>query len=126
MATNNCPVRVWNFAFVYEAEILSMIVKDDDLVPGLEIITGETVDITEYLDFAFQDLVWFTSDPEDGSCLGRWLGVSHRVGLALCYHILKSNGQIESRTTVQHVTQDDLDKPETKARIDEFNTAVTE
>ena len=81
-----------------------MIVRGDDLIPGLEKITGETVDITEYLDFAFWDLVWFPSNMEDGPCLGQWLGVSHRVGSALCYHILKSNGKIESRTIVQHVT----------------------
>ena len=103
-----------------------MIVRGDDLVPGLEKITRETVDITEYLDFTFWDFVWFSSDLKDGPSLGRWLGGSHRVGSILCYHILKYNGEIESRTTVQHVTQGDLAKPETKARIDEFNEAVTE
>ena len=40
--------------------------------------------------------------------------------------ILKYNGKIESRTTVQHVTQDDLDTPETKTRIDEFNVNIAE
>ena len=92
-----------------------MISRGDDLVPGLEKITRETVDITEYLNFVFWDLVWFTSNPEDGPCLGRWLGLSHRVGSALYYHILKSNGKIESRTTVQHLTRDDLEQPGTKA-----------
>ena len=52
--------------------------------------------------------------------------MSHRIGLALCYHILKHNGSIESRTTVQHITQDGLDKPETKAGIDKFNEDVAE
>ena len=84
------------------------------------------MDITEYLDFAFWDLVWFTDDPKDGPCLGQWLGVSHRVGSALCYHMIKSNEKIESRTTVQHVTQDDLGQPATKVCIDTFNKAVTE
>ena len=79
-----------------------MIVRWDDLVPGPEKITGATVDIIKYLDFAFWGLIWFTSDPEDGPCFRRWFRVSHRVGLALCYHILKGNGKIESRTTVQH------------------------
>ena len=57
MVTDNCPLWVLDFALVYEAEILSMITRGDDLVPGLEKITRETVDITEYLDFAFWDLV---------------------------------------------------------------------
>ena len=126
MATNNTLLRAWDFTLVYESEFLSMIARGDDLLPGLEKITGETVDITEYLDFAFWDLVWFHSDLKDGPYLGQWLGVSHRVGSALCYHILKYNGEIESRTTVQHVTQDDLDTPETKIRIDVFNKKVAE
>ena len=103
-----------------------MIARGDDLVPGLEKITGEIVDITEYLDFAFWDLVWYSSNLKDWPCLGRWLGVSHCVELALCYHILKSKRKIESRTTVQHVTQDDLGQPETKDRLDESNKAVTD
>ena len=100
MATNNTPLRMWDYALVYESEILSMIARGDDLIPGLEKITGETVDIIEYLDFAFWDPVWYGSDMDDGPSLGRWLGVSHRVGLALCYHIFKHNGHIELRTTV--------------------------
>ena len=103
-----------------------MIARGDDLIPGLEKITGETVDITEYLYFAFWDLVWYGSDLEDGPSLGRQLGVSHRVGSALCYHIFKYNGNIESRMTVQHDTQDDLDTPKTKTRIDEFDVDVAE
>ena len=71
MATHNCLIRVWDFALVYEAEILSMIVRGSNLIPGLEKVTGKTVDITEYLDFTFWDLVWFTSNMKDGPCLGR-------------------------------------------------------
>ena len=40
-----------------------MIVRGSDLIPYLEKITGDTVDITECLDFAFWDLVWFGDDP---------------------------------------------------------------
>ena len=53
MATKNCPIRVWDYALVYEAEILFIIARGKYGVPGLEKITGDTVDITEYLDFAF-------------------------------------------------------------------------
>ena len=73
MATNNCPVYVSNFALVYEVEILSMIARWDDLVPGLEKITEEIVVSQNIwiLPFAFWDLVWFTRDPKDEPCLGR-------------------------------------------------------
>ena len=48
-----------------------MIARGDDLIPGLEKITGETVNITKYLDFAFWDLVWYSSDLKDGPSLGQ-------------------------------------------------------
>ena len=103
-----------------------MITRGSDLILGLEKITRETVDIIEYLDFAFWDLVWFSDDPKDGHYFERWLGVSHRVGSTLCYHVLKSNVNTESKTTIQHITRDDLEQPRTKAWIDLFNTTRTE
>ena len=127
MSTNNCPKRMWDYALVYEAEILSIIARGKDGVPGLEKITGETVDITEYLDFAFWDLVWYGSDlNKEGPTLGRWLGVSHCIGSALCYHILKVNSSVELRTTVQHVTQDDYALPGAKECIQCFDDDLIE
>ena len=55
MATNNCPKRVWDYSLVYEAQILYIIARGKDGIPGLEKVTGDTVDITEYLDFG----IWF-------------------------------------------------------------------
>jgi hypothetical protein len=73
---------------------------------GFEIITGDTPDISEWVDFSFYDWVWYWHAPnsEDNPRLGRWLGVSHRVGSALCYWILASSGRVLARTTVQHTT----------------------
>ena len=87
-----------------------MIACGPDGVPGLELMTGETVDIPEWLDFSFWDRIWFHDDPEGytGPTLGQWLGVSHRVGSALCYFVIKENGQVQSGTTVQHVTKEDM------------------
>ena len=116
MATNNCPKRVWEYALVYEARILSIIARGKDDVPGLEKITGDTVDITEYLDFAFWDLVWFGDDLKNGPALGRWLGVLHRIGSALCYYIIKS----------QHVTRNNFALPGTAERIKVFDTALAD
>ena len=60
MATNNTPLRAWDFALVYESEILSMITRGDGLIPGLEKITGETVKYNRVFRFRFL-----------GSCLVR-------------------------------------------------------
>ena len=56
--------------------------------------------------------------------LGCWLGVSHRVGSALCYWILTKSGQVISSTTVQHVTDDKRRTPNIMALIDSFDEAL--
>ena len=55
----------------------------------IEPVTGETVDIYEYLDFGFYDQVWYHENAGLGERLpGCWLGVSHRVGILMSYWIL--------------------------------------
>ena len=54
----NIPKRVWDFVMVWEAEIYSRTEgKDGGL--SLERLTGDTIDISEWLEFDFYDLVWF-------------------------------------------------------------------
>ena len=87
MAAKGVPSRLWDYGLVYESEILSRISRAPNERSGIEQLTGETPDISEWLDFSFYDLVWYhvasnntSTDPRQ---LGRWLGVSHRVGSAL-------------------------------------------
>jgi hypothetical protein len=55
----------------------------------LEIITGETTDISEYMDFNFYDWVLYRSNAGLGEVeVARWLGVSHRVGRMMSYWLL--------------------------------------
>ena len=55
----------------------------------MEIITGKTTDEYEYLDFGFYDWVAYQNNAELALTeVGRWLGVSHRVGQLLSYLIL--------------------------------------
>ena len=52
----------------------------------IESVTGETVDISEYLDFGLYDQVWYHENAGIGErLLGRWLGVYHSVGILLLY-----------------------------------------
>ena len=47
----------------------------------IECISGETPDISEYIDFGFYDWVTFRNNVGLGTAeLGKWLGVSHWVG----------------------------------------------
>ena len=59
------PKRVWNFGMVYESEILSRISQGNDGRTGMERITGDTVDISEWTDFEFYDLCWYWDIPND-------------------------------------------------------------
>ena len=52
-------------------------------------VIGEIPDISEYLDYGFHDWVSYSNQPNDieNPKIGRWLGVSHRIGSALCYFL---------------------------------------
>ena len=93
----------------------------------LEIITGLTPDITEYLDFGFYD--WVLFKPNGGTApaeLGRWIGVSHRTGQLMTYWILPRSGRPISEGTVQRLTLLEQQTDEWKAKMQEFVEEVNE
>jgi hypothetical protein len=94
-------------------------------------VTGETPDISEWVDFEFYDPVWYYDHKkmdmvDSGKRLARWLGIAHRIGSDLCYWLLLPNGSvIAPRTTVQHVTRTDLlESEEVKMQIERFDEQV--
>ena len=66
------------------------------------------------MEFKFYNLCWYWENQNDKTerKIGRWIGVSHRLGIALYYWVLTENENIIARTTVQHVTQDEAKNPE--------------
>jgi hypothetical protein len=94
------PSRLWDYGFRWVCEIQKRTSNTARELGGrcpLEKITGESVDITEYLDFGFCDWIWYNDNAGLGETkIGRWLGVSHRVGPIMSYWILIKDGQ-ESR-----------------------------
>ena len=93
----------------------------------LEIITGDTPDISEFLDFGFYDWCWYSdafgmAETE----LGRWLGVSHRVGSLMSYWLLTDKCKVISRTTVQRVTNLEMQEDVNKSRAQVFDQAIHE
>jgi hypothetical protein len=84
----------------------------------LQDVTGETVDISEYLNFGFYDHVSYKENAGLGATLiGRWLGVSHRVGGLMSYWVLTQTGAVISRTTVQRITNLEKETDEIKEGI---------
>jgi hypothetical protein len=118
-------IRLWDFAFVWICEIYSRQSYKGGRT-GLEKITGDTVDISEWIDFSFYDLIWYWDTPhaDENPKIGRWIGVSHRVGSALCYWVVNSNGKLLARTTVQHVTADEMATDEVKQKIASYTSGL--
>jgi hypothetical protein len=93
---------------------------------GHEEVTGETPDISEYVDFDFYDWVWYWEAPDKDNSpkKGRWLGPSHRIGAAMCYYILVQNGEVVSRSSVQHMTIVEMMKDNIKSKMESYDDEV--
>ena len=93
----------------------------------LEIITGDTPDISEHLDFSFYDWVKYHQNAGLGEPLtGRWLGVSHKVGQLMSYWILTSKGRVISCTTVQRLTYAESQTDDIKKACDSFDAMIAD
>ncbi len=68
----------------------------------------------------------FSPFPQDHHKLGKWLGVAHRVGQALCYYILTENGRPIVRSLVQPLTRMEWGDENIKNDIRELNQKIIE
>ena len=91
MSIKRIPRRLWDYGLVYESEIMSRTARGVDKRTGIQRVTGDTPDISEWIDFDFYDPVWYWDSPDnqDNPLIGRWLGIAHRIGSDMCYRILK-------------------------------------
>ena len=91
----------------------------------LELIAGETPDISKYLDFGFYDRIWFQEHAGLGETkLGRFLGVSGSVRLLMSYWVLPSSGIPEACTTVSRVTQLEMKTEANKERFKVYDEKI--
>jgi hypothetical protein len=108
MLKKKVPTRLWDYGFSWVCETDNVGANMSKYAEGrmpLEIITGETPDISEYLDFDFYDLVLYRSNASLGEVeVAKWLGVSHRVGRLMSYWLLPESGIPISVTTAQRMT----------------------
>jgi hypothetical protein len=130
MQAKGVPKRLWDYGIVWICEIRQRTTNSSIYSNGrtpIEVITGETPDISEYLDFGFYDFVFYKSEAGLGEVqLGRWLGVSHRVGQLMSYWILTPTCRVVSRTTVQRVTNLERQQDNIIARCKAFDELITE
>ena len=109
----------------WEAYIYSLTTGKDWRL-ALERLTYGTVDISEWPEFEFYDLVWFWNNQLDDTkpMLGRWIGLSHRVGNMLYYYIISQKGRFLSRTAVHHLTDDEPRDPNVQERIFDYHGSL--
>jgi len=122
---------LWDYCTIYHCKLRNLMVHPHYKAQGrtpYEIVTGRTPDISEYLDYHWFQTVWYLDQdaqfPEERRKHGKWIGVAHRVGQALCYYILPASARPIVRSTVQPLTQDELNSPTVKACIQDLDHSI--
>jgi len=130
MVAKRVPRRLWDYGYRHACKIMQHTASYSGRLKGktpIEYVTGEKPDIGELLDFGFYDLCWYRENAGLGETqLGRWLGVSHRIGPLMSYWVLQTNGEVISRTTVQRVTYLETQETNNVERIKLFNLCLQE
>ena len=126
MRSNQVPARLWDYGLVYTSEIQSILARGVDQPPGLEKLTGKTIDISEWLDFDFYDGVWYWDQKkmdmtEEQAKIGCWLGIAHRVGSDMSYWIPTESGEVIARSNVQYITMNEMAMNAMKIKVATFN-----
>ena len=122
------PKRLWDCGLRWASDIQQRTTNTTQSLRGhtpLEELTGETPDISEFLNFSFYDHVYVWENAGLGErTLARWLGVSHHIGSQMCYFIIKGNSQILSWTSVQRVTQLELQTDEVCSSLSTLDQGI--
>ena len=93
---------------------------------AIEIIMEETPDISEYLDFGFYGWVVYQSNAGLGKPrVGRWLGVSHKVGQMMSYWVLPMSAIPISCGNVQWLTEEEQQKDEYIKAMKEYTKGLS-
>lgn len=108
MVKKKVPKRLWDYVIRWVAEILQYSANSCYSRAGrspIEKLSGETPDISEYLNFGFYDFVRYKDKPgviED--LFGCWLGILHRAGNVMSFWIPTNTCHVVSQLTVQYIT----------------------
>jgi hypothetical protein len=115
MNKTGSPKTLWGHCLELEALVCSNTSNDIYMTNGQvpeTIMKGTTADISHIAEFGWYDWVMFRDNipsyPDDKLILGRYLGPALDTGSALTAKILKDNGQFVCCSTLQHLTQQEL------------------
>jgi hypothetical protein len=91
MSRTHTTKALWDYGASYVADITCFMANDIYVAHGRmphEMVTSNTLDITEYIEFAWYEPIFYYDDlpfPDSKCTIARWVGVAHCVGQALCY-----------------------------------------
>jgi hypothetical protein len=129
MIRKRVPRQLWDYGIGWTAQVMQITSTQAGSLRGecpLQEVTGETVDISECLDFGFYDHVLYNENAGLSTTLiGRWLGVSYRVRGLMSYWVLTKTGSVISGTTVQRVTNLEKETDEFKTSLAEFDAEIS-
>ena len=130
MQATDMPKQLWDYGIVWVCKLMqqmtSLSYRSNCRTP-MEIITGDTPDMSEYLDVGLYDWVLYKNNAGYSETkLGRMLGISHRVGPMMSYWILPISCHVISCTTVQRLTLLDQQQNLYKERCQHFDITVKE
>jgi hypothetical protein len=115
MIRTGSPKPLWDHCLELEALVRSCTCNDIYMTPGQvpeTIMTGSTADISHITEFGWYDWVMYRDNipsyPDDKLILGRYLGPATDIGSALTAKILQPNGQFVCRSTLGHLTNNEL------------------
>ena len=118
MFKKRVPKVYWDYGMRWVCETMSRTHLRANRVDGgvpLQGITGDTIDISNYLEFGFYDRVWYRDNAGLGEIhTGRWLGVSANIGSIMTYYVLQKNGQVVARSTVWNPTNLEMQTDDVK------------
>jgi hypothetical protein len=130
MSRTRTPKRLSDCCLVYVTELRNRLALPLYQLHGrtpYEVLTGNTPDISEFLEFEWYQPVWVydtAAFPERRRTIGRRIGVAHRVGQAMCYWILPPSGIPIARTTVQAISKEELLTDEVKEMICKYDEEI--
>jgi hypothetical protein len=115
MIKTGSPKCLWDHCLELEAYVRSCTSNNIYMTTGQvseTIMTGNTTDISHIAEFGWYDWVMFCDNkpsyPDDKLILGRYLGPAIDTGSTLTAKILKLNGVFVCRSTLWHLTDEEL------------------
>ena len=126
----NCPRALWNYGLPHYAKLMQLTATNAAGLKGktpLGALTGETPDISQYLDFGWYDWVWFKENAGlDVPKLGRFLGIASSSSNMMTFHILPESGIPVQAGTVQRVTEPEKQTDAVKERMKVFTDKIAD